>query len=240
MSLSRVVETRVFWWCRGPFVLHFACLHFWESWFVTGYLAHISESGGFTVIESAPPPFLVLGSGGDDAMVVEDARSDSPYDEAIHTTQEADVPSPRPVRAEPALGGGVGGGTWGLQDSGHCMALHSVTDMAGVGAGARSGVGGLGSGQVRQGGGGVEVTCAGVNVSSASRHHSNNVTDLGLEAGLPRAGHQIVGSCSRGGNARQRRNQKRMAQWHARVESHRLCSIGMPGNLSRSPAHSCL
>ena len=36
------------------------------------------------------------------------ARSDSPYDEAIHTMQEADVPSSRPVRVQPALGGCVG------------------------------------------------------------------------------------------------------------------------------------
>jgi hypothetical protein len=75
------------------------------------------------------------------------ARSDSPYDEAIHTMQEADVPSSRPVRSEPALGGGVGVGAWGPQDGGNGMALDSVTDMAGAGACARSGVGSLGSGQ---------------------------------------------------------------------------------------------
>ena len=48
----------------------------------------------------------------------------------------------------PALGDGVGGGEWGPQDSGNGMALDSETDLAVAGAGARCGVGGLGSGQV--------------------------------------------------------------------------------------------
>ena len=36
---------------------------------------------------------------------------DSPLDPAIHTFQEAEVPSSPPVRGEPALGGGVGVGS---------------------------------------------------------------------------------------------------------------------------------
>jgi hypothetical protein len=95
-------------------------------------------------------------AGGDDNDDIEilgesRARSDSPCDEAIPTMKEADVPSSHPVRGEPEVGGGIGVGAWGLQASGHGMALDSVTDMAGAGAGARLGVRGLGSGQVRLG-----------------------------------------------------------------------------------------
>ena len=56
------------------------------------------------------------------------------------------MPSSRPVRGEPALGGGVEGGAWESQDSGQGMALDSVTDMAGAGDSARSGQVRLGEG----------------------------------------------------------------------------------------------
>jgi hypothetical protein len=81
------------------------------------------------------------------------ARSHSPCDAAIHTMPGADVPSSRPVRGEPALRGGVEGEPWESQDSGNSGALDSATDMAGASAGARSGVGGLGSGQPADEGG---------------------------------------------------------------------------------------
>jgi hypothetical protein len=79
-------------------------------------------------------------------------RSHSPYDLAIHTMQEADVPSSSSptVHSEPALAGGIGVGAWGPPDDGEGMDLDLVTDMAGAGDGALSGVGGLGSGQVSQ------------------------------------------------------------------------------------------
>ena len=76
------------------------------------------------------------------------ARSHSPCDAAILTLPETAVPSSRPVRGEPSVGGGVGVGAWGPQDGGH-----SVTAMAGAGAGAQSGVVGLASGQGPAGGG---------------------------------------------------------------------------------------
>ena len=46
------------------------------------------------------------------------ARSQSPYDAAVHTMPEDDVPSSRQGRGEPALGGGVGVGAWAPQDGG--------------------------------------------------------------------------------------------------------------------------
>jgi len=58
------------------------------------------------------------------------------------------VPNSSPVHGEPAPGGGVGVGAWGPPDDGEGMRVDSVTDVAGAGDGARSGVGGLGSGQV--------------------------------------------------------------------------------------------
>ena len=62
------------------------------------------------------------------------ARCDSPYADAVRPMQAADVQSSRPVRSEPALGGGVGVGAWAPQDGGHGMAVDSVPDMAGAGA----------------------------------------------------------------------------------------------------------
>jgi hypothetical protein len=62
----------------------------------------------------------------------------------IHTIQEADVSSSPPVRGEPALGGGVGVGAGGPPVDGEGMDL----DTAGAADGARSGVGGLCSGQM--------------------------------------------------------------------------------------------
>jgi len=95
-------------------------------------------------------------AGGDDHAEIailgdSGARSERPYDDAVHTMQEADVPSSRPVRGEPPLGGCVEVGVGALQDGGNGMALDSVTDTAVDGVGARSGVGGLGSGQGRLG-----------------------------------------------------------------------------------------
>ena len=73
-------------------------------------------------------------AGGDDhaeiaTLGASRARSHSPCDAAIPTMQEAAVPSSRPVRGEPALGGGLGMGTSGRQDGGHTLALDSVQDM---------------------------------------------------------------------------------------------------------------
>ena len=67
------------------------------------------------------------------------ARSHSPCDAAIPPMQEAAVPSSRPVRGESALGGGVEVQAWGPHDGGHGMALDSVPDRAGAGAGPRCG-----------------------------------------------------------------------------------------------------
>ena len=72
-------------------------------------------------------------------------RSQSPYDPAIHTMEEVDVTASTGDNAV----GGVG--AWAPPDNGEGMDLDSVTDMAGAGDSARSGVGGLGSGQVRLG-----------------------------------------------------------------------------------------
>ena len=73
-------------------------------------------------------------AGGDDhaeiaTLGASRARSHSPCAAAIPTMQEAAVPSSRPVRGEPALGGGLGMGTSGRQDGGHTLALDSVQDM---------------------------------------------------------------------------------------------------------------
>jgi hypothetical protein len=81
-------------------------------------------------------------------------RSDSADDAAVHTMQQADAHSSPPVRVEPALEGGVGGGAWGPQDRGHGMALDSATNLVGAGVCARSDAGGLGSGQAGAGGAG--------------------------------------------------------------------------------------
>jgi hypothetical protein len=75
-------------------------------------------------------------------------RSQSPYDPEIHIMEEVEVPTSSPVHGEPALGGGVGVGAWAPPDNGEGMDLDSVPDMAGAGDCARSGVGGLSSGQV--------------------------------------------------------------------------------------------
>jgi hypothetical protein len=107
-----------------------------------------------------PPPGLDdmeahgYSAGGDDSdeiAILGDStnRSHSPYDPAIHTMEEVDVPNSSAVHGEPALGGGVGVGSWGPPTEGEGMELDSVTDIAGAGDGAWSGVGGLGSGQVR-------------------------------------------------------------------------------------------
>ena len=90
-------------------------------------------------------------AGGDDSDEVvilgeSTTRSESPYDPAIHIMEEVEVPNSSPVHGEPALGGGVGVGAWAPPDNGEGMDLDSVTDMAGAGDSARSGVGGLGSG----------------------------------------------------------------------------------------------
>ena len=60
-------------------------------------------------------------AGGDDNDDIEiqgesRARSQRPYDAAVHTMQDADVPSSRPVRGAPLLGGGVevGAGAGGV------------------------------------------------------------------------------------------------------------------------------
>ena len=63
------------------------------------------------------------------------------------------MPTSSPVHGEPALSGGVGVGAWVPPDDGEGMHVHvdSVTAVAGAGDGARSGVSGLDSGQVRLG-----------------------------------------------------------------------------------------
>ena len=62
-------------------------------------------------------------AGGDDNDEIDtlgesSASSERPYDETVYTMQEADVPSSRPVRGEPALGGGVAVEAWAPQDGG--------------------------------------------------------------------------------------------------------------------------
>ena len=52
------------------------------------------------------------------------------------------MPTSSPVHGEPELRG-VGVGAWGPPAAGEGMDLDSVTDIAGAGDGARSGVGGL-------------------------------------------------------------------------------------------------
>ena len=74
-------------------------------------------------------------AGGDDNDDIEiqgasRARSQSPYDAAVHTMQDDDVPSSRQVRGEPALGGGVGVGAWAPQDGG--TRVRSVTALEGA------------------------------------------------------------------------------------------------------------
>ena len=71
-------------------------------------------------------------------------RSQSPYDPELHTMEEVEVPNSSPVHGEPALGGV---GAWAPPDVGEGMDLDPVTDMAGTGDGALTGVVGLGSGQ---------------------------------------------------------------------------------------------
>ena len=73
-------------------------------------------------------------------------RSQSPYDQELHTMEEVEVPNSSPVHGEPALGGV---GAWSPPDVDEGMDLDPVTDMAVAGDDARSGVGGLSSGQVR-------------------------------------------------------------------------------------------
>ena len=58
-------------------------------------------------------------------------------------------------------------GAWAPPDDGEGMDLDSVTDMAGAGDGARSGVGGLGSGQVRLGEGADGAVLSAANGVSA-------------------------------------------------------------------------
>ena len=107
--------------------------------------------------------------------------------------EEVEVPNSFPVHGEPALGGGVGVGAWAPPDDGEGMDLDSVTDMAGAGDGARSGVGGLGSGQIRRVGG---VACAlptGVNAASVGRDHSDHVS-MDLVVGAAEVPDQTAGA----------------------------------------------
>ena len=97
-------------------------------------------------------------------------RSQSPYDPAIHTMEEVDVPTSSLVHGEPALSGGVGVGGWAPLDDGEGMRVEAVTDMAGAGDGALSGVGGLGSG------------------------HQVSLQEVGAEAGQS----EVVGAWARG------------------------------------------
>ena len=62
--------------------------------------------------------------------------------------EEVEVPNSSPVHGEPALGGGVGVGTWAPPDDSEGMDLDSIPDMAGAGDCGQSGVGGLGSGHM--------------------------------------------------------------------------------------------
>jgi hypothetical protein len=50
------------------------------------------------------------GDDSDEILGESTTRSQSPYDPAIHTMEEVDVPNSSPVHGEPGLGGGVGGG----------------------------------------------------------------------------------------------------------------------------------
>ena len=135
-----------------------ASLPLW-MWPSDGQASEGNPAGGHGLHETMFDPVARGGlqatgsAGGDDHTAIEilgESRqlSDSVCDAAVHTMQEADAQSSPTVRLEPALGDGVGGGEWGSQDSGNGMALDSATALAVAGAGARSGVGGLGSGQV--------------------------------------------------------------------------------------------
>jgi hypothetical protein len=105
-------------------------------------------------------------------------RSQSPYDPAIHTIEEVDVPNSSPVHGEDAVGGVVGVGAWGPLSHGEGMDLDLVTDVAGAGDGARSGVSGLDSGQqasLRAAGAGVGLSA----VHGVSARNSANLAESG-------------------------------------------------------------
>ena len=84
------------------------------------------------------------------------------------------MPNSSPMHCEPALGGGVGVGARAPPDDGEGMDLDSVTDVAGPGDGAQSGVAGLGSGQVRQVGGVSGALPEGVDAASVGSDHSDH------------------------------------------------------------------
>ena len=82
---------------------------------------------------------------------------------------------------EPALRGGVGVGGWAPLDDGEGMRVDSVTDMAGAGDGALSGVGGLGSGHqvsLLQGAGAEAGQCEVVGASARRRADQNETMHL--------------------------------------------------------------
>ena len=87
--------------------------------------------------------------------------------------EEVEMPHSSLVHGEPALSGGVGVGAWGFPADGEGMDLDSVTDMAGAGDGARSGVGGLDSGQPVS----LQDVCAGVGQSEVDGASARRCAD---------------------------------------------------------------
>ena len=138
-------------------------------------------------------------------------RSQSPYDPELHTMEEVEMPTSSPVRDESALGEGVGVGAWAPPDDGKGMDLDSVTDMAGAGDGARSGVGGLDSGQPVS----LQDVCAGVGQSEvdgasarrcADHDETMAITGDTVEPGAPVSLQDVaavVGTSSGGPGSRQ-------------------------------------
>ena len=107
------------------------------------------------------------------------ARCDSRYDDAVRPMQAADVQSSRPVRSEPALGGGIGVGAWAPQDGGHGMAVDSVPDMAGAEHGTRTALSGSGgSGDGRAGGDAVDVR---VDIAGGGDGGTGRAADMGVD-----------------------------------------------------------
>ena len=98
--------------------------------------------------------------------------------------EEVEVPNSSPVQGGPALGGGVGVGAWAPPDDGEGMDLDSVADMAGAGDGARSGVGGLSSGQVslREAGGQDEAIDLGLDEAAEALSGAGGASDQEVPA----------------------------------------------------------
>ena len=166
-------------------------------------------------------------AGGDDSDEIvllgeSTTRSQSPYDLAIHTMEEVDVP-------KPALGSGVGVGAWGLPADGEGMDLDSVTDMAGAGDGARSGVGGLGSGQVslREAGGQDEAMAFASDLGDPDADARRPSTSLQASAGQHSSADEL----------RRQQAKNQMRQNVRRKWGLTCCAYAPPTAISRRNTH---